>query len=38
MGGLTSIQALEILRGCRGMNVVGGDLVEVCKIWSMENS
>ena len=29
MGGLTTIQALEIIRGCRGMNVVGGDLVEV---------
>ena len=22
-------QALEIIRGCRGLNVVGGDLVEV---------
>jgi len=29
IGGLTSIQALEIVRGCRGMNVVGGDMVEV---------
>lgn len=29
-GGLTSIQGLEIVRGCRGLNVVGGDLVEVC--------
>lgn len=29
MGGLTSIQGLEIVRGCRGLNVVGGDLVEV---------
>ena len=29
IGGLTSIQGIEILRGCRGMNVVGGDLVEV---------
>lgn len=29
MGGLTSIQALEIVRGCRGMNIVGADLVEV---------
>ena len=28
-GGLTVIQALEIIRGCRGMNIVGGDLVEV---------
>ena len=29
IGGLTVPQALEIVRGCRGMNVVGGDLVEV---------
>ena len=29
MGGLTSIQGLEIVRGCRGLNIVGGDLVEV---------
>jgi len=28
-GGLTSAQGLEIIRGCRGLNVVGGDLVEV---------
>ncbi|WAR27629.1 SPEB-like protein [Mya arenaria] len=29
IGGLTSIQGLEIVRGCRGLNIVGGDLVEV---------
>ena len=29
IGGLTSIQGIKILRGCRGMNVVGGDMVEV---------
>jgi guanidinobutyrase len=29
IGGLTLIQALEIIRGCRGLNVVGCDLVEV---------
>lgn len=29
MGGLTGIQALEIVRGCWGLNLVGGDLVEV---------
>jgi guanidinobutyrase len=29
MGGLTTIQALEIVRGCRGLNLVGCDLVEV---------
>lgn len=29
IGGLTIWQALEIVRGCRGLNVVGADLVEV---------
>jgi guanidinobutyrase len=29
IGGLSTIQALEIIRGCRGLNLVGGDLVEV---------
>ncbi len=29
IGGLTVAQALEVVRGCRGLNVVGGDLVEV---------
>ncbi len=29
VGGLTSIQALEIVRGCRGLQLIGGDLVEV---------
>ncbi len=29
IGGLTTIQALEIIRGCAGLNIVGGDLVEV---------
>jgi guanidinobutyrase len=29
IGGLTVPQALEIIRGCRGLNVIGGDLVEV---------
>ena len=29
IGGLTSIQALEIIRGCRGLSLVGADLVEV---------
>ena len=28
-GGLTTIQALEIVRGCAGLNLVGCDLVEV---------
>lgn len=29
IGGLTIWQALEIIRGCRGLNLVGTDLVEV---------
>jgi len=29
IGGLTVPQGLEIVRGCHGLNVVGGDLVEV---------
>lgn len=29
IGGLTVPQALEIVRGCRGLDLVGGDLVEV---------
>jgi guanidinobutyrase len=29
IGGLTTMQALEIIRGARGMALVGGDLVEV---------
>lgn len=29
IGGLSVPQGLEIIRGCRGLNVVGGDLVEV---------
>lgn len=29
IGGLSITQGLEIIRGCKGLNVVGGDLVEV---------
>lgn len=29
IGGLTTVQALEIIRGCTGLNIVGCDLVEV---------
>ena len=29
VGGLTTIQALEIIRGCQGLDIVGADLVEV---------
>jgi guanidinobutyrase len=29
IGGLTVIQGIEIMRGCRGLDIIGGDLVEV---------
>ena len=29
VAGLTPVQAIEIVRGLRGLNIVGGDLVEV---------
>lgn len=29
IAGLTTPQALEIIRGCRGLDIIGGDLVEV---------
>ena len=29
IGGLTTREALELLRGCNGLNLIGGDLVEV---------
>jgi agmatinase len=28
-GGLSTREAMEILRGCAGLNIVGGDVVEV---------
>lgn len=33
IGGLTVIQALEIIRGCQGLHLVGADLVEVAPIY-----
>lgn len=30
VGGLTSFQALQIVRGCRGLSLIGADIVEVC--------
>ena len=33
IGGITPIQALEIVRGCRGLNLVGCDLVEVAPVY-----
>jgi guanidinobutyrase len=38
IGGLTVIQALEILRGCRGLDVVGGDLVEVAPAYDLSGN
>lgn len=29
VGGLTPIQAIEIVRGLRGLNIIGGDVAEV---------
>ena len=29
VAGLTTVQAMEIVRGCRGLNLVGTDVVEV---------
>jgi agmatinase len=29
VGGLTTLQALEIVRGCVGLDIIGGDVVEV---------
>lgn len=33
VGGLSVHQAMEIIRGCRGMNLVGADLVEVAPVY-----
>jgi guanidinobutyrase len=33
VAGLTSIQGVEIVRGCRGLSLVGADLVEVAPIY-----
>jgi guanidinobutyrase len=33
VGGLTMPQALEVIRGCRGLDLVGCDLVEVAPIY-----
>ena len=30
VGGLTPVQALEVVRGSRGLNLIAADLVEVC--------
>ncbi len=38
IGGLTTIQGLEIIRGCRGLDVVGGDLVEVAPPYDLSGN
>ena len=38
IGGLTSIQALEIIRGCKGLNLVGCDLVEVSPAYDLSKT
>ena len=35
IGGLTIWQGMEIIRGCHGMNLVGGDVVEVAPIYDV---
>ena len=38
IGGLTIHQGLEIVRGCRGMQIVGGDLVEVAPPYDLSGN
>ncbi|CAN2388009.1 agmatinase activity [Pristimantis euphronides] len=38
IGGLTTQQALEIIRGCRGLNLVGCDLVEVAPVYDQSGN
>ena len=38
IGGLTTIQALEIIRGCRGLDLVGFDLVEVAPAYDLSGA
>nr|WP_320136604.1 agmatinase [uncultured Amphritea sp.] len=38
VGGLTSSQGLEIIRGCKGLDVVGGDLVEVAPAYDVSGN
>lgn len=37
-GGLSVVQALEVVRGCRGLNIVGCDVVEVCPLFDLSKS
>ena len=38
IGGLTVHQGLEIVRGCRGLDLVGGDLVEVAPAYDISGN
>ncbi|NXE29327.1 SPEB protein, partial [Ardeotis kori] len=38
IAGLTPAQALEIIRGCKGLNVVGCDLVEVAPMYDVSGN
>ena len=38
IGGLTSVQAIELIRGCQGLNLVGCDLVEVCPPYDLQGN
>jgi arginase family enzyme len=38
IGGLTSVQALEIIRGLRGLDLVGCDLVEVSPMYDLSGA
>ena len=38
IGGLTVPQVLEILRGCRGLDIIGGDLVEVAPPYDLSGN
>uniref|UniRef100_A0A8C5QDN4 Agmatinase (putative) n=1 Tax=Leptobrachium leishanense TaxID=445787 RepID=A0A8C5QDN4_9ANUR len=38
IAGLTTAQALEIIRGCKGLNIVGCDLVEVAPMYDLSGN
>ena len=38
IGGLTSVQAIELIRGCNGLNLVGCDLVEVSPPYDLQGN
>ena len=38
IGGLTSVQAIELIRGCQGINLIGCDLVEVSPPYDLQGN